>query len=169
MKLAVVALLIAGAAEADPKIPQEVTDLAKMLTGTWKCTGTMQLPGEAQPAPLTATLRSKADLDGFWIHDSLDAKVGKTTRLKYEAFITFDGKKWRRVLVDNAGNQVLGSSDGLKDGKLDFNLDWIGGSGALQSREHFDLTDPKALKLSQESSSDKGKTWTKLHEMTCKR
>jgi len=169
MKLAMVTLLIAGAAHAESKVPQEITDLAKILTGTWKCSGTMQLPDATQPTPLTATVRTKVDLDGFWIHDTFEGKAGKTV-IKSESFTTFDGKKWRRVVVDNRGTQVLGTSDGPKDGRMDFNLDVIGGAvPASQSRYHLDATDPKALKFDGELSTDKGKTWNKVYEVTCKR
>jgi hypothetical protein len=169
MRLCLVVLVtgVAVRAHADPKIPQEVTDLAKITSGTWKCTGTATLAPDPEAA-LTATLRSKVDLDGFWIHDTLDAKIGKA-RLKYEAFTTFDGKKWRRVLLDNRGSQALGTCDGVKDGKMDWNLDVMGPTPAAMFRDHLDATDPKLLKLSGELSSDKGKSWTKVYGMTCKR
>jgi len=169
MRLALVVLVtgVASSAHADPKIPQEVTDLAKIVTGTWKCTGTATLAPEPE-APLTGTLKTKADLDGFWIRDVFDAKVGKI-RLKYESFTTFDGKKWRRVLLDNRGSQALGTCDGVKDGKMDWNLDVMGPAPAALFRDHVDATDPKLLKLWGEISADKGKSWTKVYEMTCKR
>ncbi|MBL9016713.1 MAG: DUF1579 family protein [Myxococcales bacterium] len=171
MRLSLVVLVtgVAATATADPKVPQEVTDLAKSLTGTWKCTGTATLAPEPE-APLTGTLKTRADLDGFWIRDVFDAKVGKTTRFKYEAFTTFDGKKWRRVLLDNRGSQALGTCDGVKDGgRMDWNLDVMGQGPVAMFRDHLDATDPKLLKLSGELSSDKGKSWTKVYEMTCKK
>jgi len=167
MKTFLTLLAMGGMAHADPKVPQEVTDLLKLVTGSWKCTGTMGAD------PMTATLKTKADLDGFWIHDSFEAKVGpaaKATKLKYESFITYDSRKWRRVLVDNRGTQVIGTSDGIKNGRLDWNLDALAGSGpAVQLRDHLDASDPKALKLAGEQSTDKGKSWTKVYELTCKR
>ena len=169
MKTFLVLVTLGGVAGAEPKIPQEVTDLLKIVTGTWKCTGTATLG--ADPAqPLTATLRTRPDLDGFWIHDTFEAKVGKA-KLKFEAFTTYDSRKWRRVLVDNRGLQVIGTADGMKDGKLDFNLDGMGNAGPTsQFRDHLDTTDPKAgLKLAGEVSTDKGKTWSKVYEMTCKK
>lgn len=173
MKTLVTLLLIGGVAHADPQIPPEVTGLLKVVTGAWRCTGTATLPGEAAAQPMTATLRTRSDLDGFWIHDTFEAKVGpaaKPIKLKYESFATFDSRKWRRVLVDNRGAQVIGTSDGVKDGKLDWNLDALAGSApAVQVRDHVDAVDPKALKLSGERSSDKGKTWTKVYELACKK
>lgn len=173
MKTLLALVVIGGVAAADPKIPQEVTDLAKLVTGTWKCAGTMVLPGDPAAQPMTATLRTKADLDGFWLHDSFEAKIGpaaKATKLKYESYATFDSRKWRRVHVDNRGAQLIGTSDGPKDGKLDWNLDLLGSAGpAVQIRDHVDASDPKVLKLAGEQSSDKGKTWTKVYELTCKR
>lgn len=168
MRLALVVLMTGVVpAHADPKGPQEVTDLAKLVTGSWKCTGTATISPDPE-GPLTATLVTKADLDGFWIRSTFDAKVGKA-RLKHESFTTFDGKKWRRVLVDSRGSQALGTSDGLKDGKMDWNLDVMGQAPTALFRDHLDASDPKALKLSGEVSADKGKTWTKVYEMSCKK
>lgn len=163
-------LVVGGVAHADPKVPPEVTDLVKLVSGSWKCTGTAAIGADPAAQPMTATLKTKADLDGFWIHDTFDAKVGKT-KLKYEAFTTYDSRKWRRVLVDNRGAQVIGTSDGVKEGKMDWNLDALASAGpAVQLRDHLDASDPKAgLKLAGEQSSDKGKTWTKVYEMTCKK
>lgn len=169
MKTFLALLVMGGVAAAEAKIPQEVTDLLKLVNGTWKCTGVTTIG--ADPAqPMTATLKTKADLDGFWIHDTFEAKVGKA-KLKYESFTTFDSRKWRRVLVDNRGTQVIGTSDGVKDGKLDWNLDAFAGAGpAVQFRDHLDVSDAKAgLKLAGEQSVDKGKTWTKVYEMVCKK
>src|SRR6476659_1019493 len=74
MRLAPV-VLCSGVAPvaADPKIPQEVTDLARVVNGTWKCTGTATIAPDPE-APLVATLVTKSDLDGFWIHSTLDGK-----------------------------------------------------------------------------------------------
>ena len=173
MKTFLALLVMGGVANADAKIPQEVTDLLKLVTGSWKCTGTATMGTDPAAQPMTATLKTKSDLDGFWIHDTFEAKVGpaaKATKLKYESFTTFDSRKWRRVLVDNRGAQIIGTSDGIKDGKMDWNLDALASAGpAVQFRDHLDASDAKALKLSGEQSSDKGKTWTKVYEMTCKR
>lgn len=170
--LALLVMTGTATATADAKVPQEVTDLAKVVTGTWRCTGTATL-GTDPAAPMTATLKTRADLDGFWIHDTLEAKVGAGTKTKltYESFATYDSRKWRRVLVDNRGTQVIGTSDGVKAGKLDWNLDALAGAAsAVQLRDHLDTSDPKVgLKLSGEQSADKGKTWTKVYDMVCKK
>ncbi len=172
MKTFLALLVMGGVADADAKIPQEVTDLLKIVSGSWKCTGTATLGAEA-PAPMTATLKTRSDLDGFWIHDTFEAKVGpgtKGAKLKYESFATYDSRKWRRVLLDNRGAQVIGTSDGIKDGKMDWNLDALASAGpAVQVRDHLDTSDAKGLKLSGEQSADKGKTWTKVYEMVCKK
>ncbi len=168
MKTALVILLIGGVAHADPKVPQEVTDLAKIMTGTWKCTGSVQMPGQAEATAMTAVLKSKVDLEGFYLHESFESKIGKT-KYRFEAFTTYDGRKWRRAEFDSYGQQMIGSSDGMKDGKMDFNLDIMGASLGAQFREHFDLAEPKVLKLAAEWSADKGKTWMKVVEMSCKK
>jgi hypothetical protein len=169
MKTALVILLIGGVAHADPKVPQEVTELAKILSGTWRCTGTALAPGEPEMLPTTAVLKFKADLDGYFIRESTESKIGKL-KSRSEAFMTHDGKKWRRAEFASFGQQLIGSADATKDGKLAFNLDVMtGGSVGAQVREHFDVADPRSLKLSGEVSLDKGKSWSKVVEISCKK
>ena len=158
----------AKAEKAPPKPPQEVTDMMKKMAGTWKCTGSHYMEGTA--APMTATMKSKGDLDGFWIHDSFEAKMGKF-KFKFESFMTYDAgsKKWRNVMVDNMGSQSVGTSDGMKDGKMDINMDSVGGMGTSMFRDHIDATDPKLMKMWGEASMDKGKTWNKVYEQSCKK
>ena len=155
---------------AMPKPAAEIADMMKSMAGTWKCTGsTMDMKGTA--TPMKATLKTKADLDGFWVHDSFTATAGKM-KYTFEAYTTFDAsaKKWRRVMVDNMGGQMIGTSDGMKDGKMDFNLDTMSPMGASMFKDHVDASDAKAgVKASGEMSMDKGKTWSKVYEMTCKK
>jgi len=154
-----------------PKVPQEVTDMAKMVVGTWKCTGN-SYGMDGAPTPMTGTMKSKVDLDGFWLHDSFEAKMGKA-KFKFESFSTYDAgsKKWRSVMVDNWGAQSIGTSDGMKDGKMDVNMDTMGGPmGPGMFRDHMDASDAKAgVKMMGEASMDKGKTWNKVYEQTCKK
>ena len=169
MKSALLVLMIGGVVHADPKVPQEVTDLAKIVTGTWKCTGNAWAPGEPEVIPTTAVLKFKADLDGYFLRETTESKLGKV-KSRSEAFMTYDGKKWRRAEFASYGQQMIGSADAIKDGKLDFNLDVMTGSSVgAQVREHFDVSDPKSLKLAGEVSLDKGKTWLKVIEISCKK
>ncbi|MBA3465219.1 MAG: hypothetical protein H0T46_35135 [Deltaproteobacteria bacterium] len=169
MKSVLLVLMIGGVVHADPKVPQDVTDLAKIVTGTWKCTGNARAPGEPEMLATTAVLKFKADLDGYFIRESTESRVGKV-KSRSEAFMTYDGKKWRRAEFGGFGQQMIGSADPIKDGKLAFNLDVMtGGSVGAQVREHFDIADPKSLKFSGEVSLDKGKTWSKVVEISCKK
>ena len=156
-------MLIAGTALADP--PKEIADMAKATGGTWKCTGT-----SAGDKKLVATVKTTADLDGWWVHDSIDATEGdgKTaTKAKLERYTTFDAgsKKYRRVVVMSTGVQLAGTSDGMKDLKMDYNLV---DTDKRMFREHVDASDLKrGLHLSGEVSADKDK-WTKSYDMVCR-
>jgi hypothetical protein len=155
---------------AMPVVPTEVADMGKAVTGTWKCKGDeMDMTGAKNP--VTATMKTKVDMDKWWITDNLEVK-GKMT-FKMMAFTTYDAasKKWRRVAVDNMGGQMVGTSDGMKDNKMDWNLDAIGPMGAGMFRDHVDATDAAkaGVKMWGEMSMDKGKTWAKVYEMSCKK
>lgn len=161
----------AGGAKMEmPKPPAEVGELGKMMTGTWKCKGEETDMAGAK-APITGSVKAKVDLDKWWLTETIDVKGAKMT-MKMMAFTTYDAssKKWRRVSVDNMGGQIVGTSDGMKDNKMDWNMDTMGPMGAGMFRDHVDASDAKAgMKMWGEMSMDKGKTWTKVYEWTCKK
>lgn len=154
---------------APPKPAPELVAFTKAQSGTWRCKG-QGMDMSMQMVPMTATVRAKADLDGFWLQESFDGKMGKA-KFKFVAYTTYDpsSKKWRRVMVDNMGMQMIGTSDGPKDNKTTYNLDTMGGGPGGQFRDHMETVDKRNVKAWGEMSMDKGKTWTKAYEMTCKK
>lgn len=155
-----------------PKPPADIAAFAKQAGGSWKCKGTsVDMTNPTATVAMTASVKSKADLDGWWITDTMTGKAGKQS-FKMMSYTTYDAKssKWRRVSVDNGGGQMVGTSDGMKDGKLVFNMDAMGPMGGSMFRDYTDMTDMKAgAKFRGEMSMDKGKTWIKGWEVACKR
>jgi hypothetical protein len=154
----------------DMKPPPELADMAKAAAGTWNCKG-QGMDTTMKMVDTTATMKQKLDLANWWIHGSFTSKMGKEP-FAFESFTTFDpaSKKWKRVMVETGGAWATGESAGMKDNKLDWDLTFHGPMGEVMFRDHEDRTDAKAgLKLSGELSSDKGKTWTKVYEITCKK
>lgn len=158
----------AAPAMAAPTPPAEIKEMLKMGT-SWKCTGTGMGP-DMTMGPMKATMKAKSDLDGFWIQENFEGAMGKN-KFKFTSYTTFDSasKKWRRVMVDNMGGQAMGTSDGPKDNKIVFNMDVMGAGQTGMMKDTLDITDPKAPKAFGEMSMDKGKTWNKVYEMTCKK
>lgn len=148
---------------AEPKaVPNELLELAKTMAGVWKCKGEAH-DGTALVA-VTATNKVKVELDKWWIAETLEVKGG--TAIKVVSYTTYDAtaKKWRRVALDNTGGQMVGTADAMAS---TFNLDLMGGG---QFREHTDPIDPKTgLHMWGEVSKDKGKSWTKVYELACKK
>jgi hypothetical protein len=159
----------AAPAMAAPTPAPEIKEVLKGMGGTWKCTGS-GMGADMQMVPMKATMKTKADLDGFWIQDAFQGTMGKM-KFKFTSYTTFDGasKKWRRVMVDNMGGQMIGTSDGMKDGKMTFNMDAMGSGQTGMMKDTVDATNPKLIKASGEMSMDKGKTWNKVYEMSCKK
>lgn len=159
-------------APAMPAVPSELIEMAKLTSGTWKCKGE-GMDADGSKVAITATNKARAELDKWWIAESLEVKGMKMGVMKMTTFTTFDApsKKWRRVGFDNFGGQMVGTADATPMGKpMTFNLDTLGPMGAGQFRDHIDASDLKAgLKAWGEMSTDKGKTWTKVYEMTCKK
>jgi hypothetical protein len=152
------------------KPPPELAELAKSASGTWKCKGqgmdhTMKL------VDMTGTMKSKLELDNYWLHSSFESSMGKEP-FHFESYTSYDAqtKKWKRVMVESGGGWSAGESAGIKDGKLDWDLAMHTMMGDGMFRDHEDVSDPKAgAKMMGEFSMDKGKTWMKVYEMTCKK
>jgi len=162
-----------AAAMEMPKAPTEVKDMVKMAGARNACKGTglgMDMKTEVK---FTGTITRKADLDNWWVHESMTGTMGEGKTkgtMKMEAYMTFDAKlgKWRMVSVMNDGTQMVGTAD-FKDGKLEAVSDTTGPMGAGMFKDHGDATDKKVgMHMWGEMSMDKGKTWTKVYDMTCK-
>jgi hypothetical protein len=157
-----------------PKPAAQIGERAKSMAGTWKCDGSA--PGmDGKDQKFTGTMTSKADLDGYWVHDSFNGNMGEgktAMKFKFEMFATFDAnaKKWRSVMVDNWGGQVIGMGDEMKDGKMDTVSDSMDMMGKGQMKDHTDISDAKkGAHMWGEMSRDGGKTWKKSYDMTCKK
>lgn len=175
-RIAIAMLTMSTVAVAQPKsdkatVPPELIDMAKAVTGTWKCKGE-SFERDGSKVAITATNRVKADLDKWWIAGTMDVK-GMKTPFKMVTYTTYDAasKKWRRIGLDNEGGQMIGTADATPMGQpMVFNLDTLGPMGGGQFRDHVDPSDLKAgLKVWGEMSTDKGKSWTKVYAMTCKK
>jgi len=162
----------AKVAPAMPTVPPELVEMAKVATGTWKCKGDA-FESDGSKTPVTATNKAKADLDKWWIVENLEVKGMKMGVLKIATYTTFDAasKKWRRVGLTNSGGQMVGTADATPVGQpMVFNLDTLGPMGGGQFRDHVDPSDLKAgLKVWGEMSMNKGTSWVKVYEMTCKK
>jgi hypothetical protein len=162
------------AADAKPammKPPAEMADMTKATAGTWRCKG-QGADAAMKMVDMTATMKMKATLSGWWLQGSFESKMGKDL-FTFEQFTSFDPstKKWKRMMMDNSGGWASGDSAGLKDGKVDWEMMMHSPMmGDAMFRDHEDFTDAKAgAKFWGEVSMDKGKTWNKVYEMTCKK
>lgn len=152
-----------------PPAPKELADMAKNMGGTWNCTGTAFAPNGKDKTDLKGTMKSALEMNGMWIHDTFDAKMG-TMPFHFEAYTTYDatGKHYHRAMIESFGG--LSEGEGKLNGtKIDFDLDTHDSHGDGKFKDHVDFTDLKAVKAAGEMSMDKGKTWTKVYEMTCKK
>lgn len=157
-------------AAPEMKPPAEVAALAKATSGTWKCKG-QGMDHSMKMIDMTGTLKSKIDLDNYWVHSSFESKMGKEA-FHFESFTTFDptSKKWKRVMVESGGGWSTGESAGIKDGKVDWEMISRSPMGEAMFRDHEDASDPKVgVKMMGEVSLDKGKSWMKVYEMACKK
>lgn len=154
----------------DMKPPAALADMAKVAAGNYTCKGQGRNMTN-QMVDMSGTMKLRTELDGWWMHASFDAKMGKEP-FKFESYSTFDAQanKWKRVMVMIGGGWASGESAGLKDGKVDWDITMRGPMGEMMFRDHEDTTDLKTgVKSSGEASMDKGKTWMPTYTMTCKK
>lgn len=151
--------------------PAELAAMAKGTAGTWRCKG-QGMDHTMKMVDTTGTMTLKLDVNNWWIHSSFESKMGKEP-FKFESFSTYNPatKKWTRVMVESGGSWASGESAGMKDSKVDWELTTHSPMmGDSMFRDHEDMSDPKAgAKMWGEFSPDKGKTWTKVYELTCKK
>lgn len=152
------------------KPAKEIADHAKMVTGTWKCTGESTDPGSGQKMPMSGKLKVESVLDGWWLHSAFEAKMGKEA-YKFDSYTTIDGKskRWKRVMVSTYGSWNSGEAT-LANNKLDWELAAHTEMGDAAFRDHEDYSDPKVgAKMAGEISMDGGKNWLPVYSMTCKK
>ena len=158
-----------------PKPPQEIADMMKAMGGNWKCEGTFTgQPGMTMK--YTSTVKPKTELGGFWVHESVNIKPADKKMMPgdfmIEAYMTYDSnaKKWRRVEMMNDGGMFIGTSDGMKDNKLEMVGDTYGMHGQGMMKVNIDATDlKKGMHVTGQMSMDKGKTWSPMIDETCKK
>src|SRR4029079_8315112 len=110
------------AAATMPKAPEALLTPAKAMTVTWKGTGQAMDMASNKMAPTKATIKNKADLDGWWIVTSFaETKKGG---YKFTELSSFDGTKWSRDMFDNMGGHETDTSTGMADNKMS----WEGNS-----------------------------------------
>jgi hypothetical protein len=156
-------------AMAQPKPPTEIADMIKSLGGTWKCDGTAT-GMDGKETKFTGKLTSKSELDGFWVHDSFEGMMG-AGKFRFESYTTYDAgsKKWHVMMADNWGGMMNGTSDGMKDMKMETVSDTLGPMGKGQFKDHLDASDmKKGVHMWGEDSMD-GRTWNKVYDMVCKK
>jgi len=164
---------------ADPKAggmgdmkgpPPELAEMAKATSGTWTCKG-QGMDHTGKMNDMTATMKMKLELDGWWMHSSFESKMGKDA-FRFESFTTFDpaSKKWKRVMVETDGGWASGESAGMKDKKVDWDLathSVMMGDGMF--RDHEDMSDPKAGAHMSGEMMDKSKNWVTVYDVKCKK
>lgn len=153
------------------KAPTEIADMGKQMAGTWKCKGQGLGPDMKTMVDMAGTMKSKLETENWWIHDAFDSTMAKS-KYHFDSYVTYDGnaKKWHRVMIESGGGWSTGDSAGMQGGKLDWDMTSNSMMGQAMFRDHIDASDAKAgVKTWGEASMDKGKTWTKVYEMTCKK
>jgi hypothetical protein len=90
----------------------------------------------------------------------------------FDSYTTYDvaSKKFHRMMMEIGGGWSTGDAAGATGNKMDFDLASHGAMGDAMFKDHVDWSDAKAgVKANGQMSMDKGKTWQKVYDMTCKK
>jgi hypothetical protein len=151
-----------------PKPSQEMADMIKGMTGTWKCTGQAEIMGSMMD--VKATITHKSDLNGWWVRSDFTGTAGKLPPMKFTMYTTYDptSKKMWRTQVSAMGNHSV-SMGTMADKKASWEGDAHWAVGDVKIRGSEEMVSPKEVHIMGEYSKDGGKTWNKDHDATCKK
>lgn len=159
-----------------PTIPTALVDATKTQRGTWRCTGAMMGPDGNEAYKTKMTGKVKADLDNMWLRTEFAETKSKAAKypFKFHSYTTFSDKdqKWKRVMVDNWGGVAQGWSTGPDaTGKVTWEMDMASDMGTAKFRDYEEPVAGKKREVHMwgEMSPDKGKTWMKVYDITCKK
>jgi hypothetical protein len=107
-----------------PKPAPEFISTTKYFIGSWKCDGTMTMPG-GQAAKASENLGFKLTMNDFYMSVDGDSKVAATQPMSmmFHGMVGYDpmGKKFMRNDYDSMGGYLGMSSGGWEGDKLVFN------------------------------------------------
>lgn len=154
---------------AMPKPAPEIAAAFKAMGGTWRCDGIIMGGADMSTEIKTkGTMKSKMDLDGFWIVASFsETKKGGFKLVDYSSFEPTT-KKWTRIMTDNMGGHEVTTSTGMNGNKMVWEGTANGMGMSMKSRHTEEVVSPKETKISGEYSMD-GKSYKKMYDMTCKK
>jgi len=158
------------------KPAQEVTDAAKLMTGSYSCKGNDMNP-DGSSRPSIAKLKISSEMDGYYILVDLAEQKSKQnpTPFKAKMYRTFDASKkmWVDTIIASAPGQPMTmttTDSGMGTGKIM----WTGSAefGGQKFMEHgYEEPDAKtkSVHIWGEVSMDGGKTFAKEYDITCKK
>ena len=151
----------------------ELVAAAKAMKGKWKCSGNMTMPDGSSRASVS-TMKAGVDLDKMWITMEMVEKKSKTNPnpMHMKMFRSYNAasKTWTSLMMDNMGYSGRETSTDVMGGKMTFTgtTEMDGKSMMMKDMEEPDAA-TKAIHVWGEFSMDKGKTWMKGYDISCKR
>lgn len=161
-----------AAAPAGPPPPAaQLADL-KAIDGKWKCDGKMNDSQFGKAHPITASVESKADLNGYFRTMRYEEKKTKDNATPYvmSSFIGYDSSKSQFVRTDLDGMGMIThmASKGWDGDKLVFAGELQAGPQKMQIKDTMTKKSDKELASIIEMAGADGK-WFALSESSCKK
>lgn len=156
----------AAPAAQGPKAPAEMSQL-KAFDGSWQCKGEMA-PGPGQPpVKSTSSVKSHADLGGFWQVGTVKGAMPGMPPFEGRFHMTYDGgsKQFVMVWLDNMGGWAQQTAPGWDGDKIVFTGEGVMGGQKMTGRDTFAKKSDGTLVHTAEMQKDGN--WTSMGEETC--
>jgi hypothetical protein len=149
------------------RVPPELAEKARLLIGTWKCTGKANHSGTIYDQ--TSVVTHQSELGGAWIATSAASSAGARTSGAHN-MTTYDpvAKKWFRMSANAEGAHAIQWGTTTPRGIV-WEGDGYFSGHTVKLRGTEDLLSAKEERSLWEFSTDGGKTWTLDHEQTCRK
>lgn len=153
-----------------PKPVQEIVDLAKLMNGTWKCVGKVDIAGTMFDVKASITHKLDPALNKFWVTSNFVGTAGKMPPMKFTMHTGWDPntKKLFRVSVSAMGGHTVTTAS-YDAKKITYEGESSNMNGVVRVRHSEEVISPKELHVTGELSKDNGKTWVPDHDATCKK
>lgn len=147
-----------------------MVELAKLMKGTWKCTGKADIGGTMFDIKATMTHKLDPNLGKFWVTSNFVGTVAKMPPMKFTMFTGWDAnaKKLFRVSVSAMGGHMVSTAN-YDAKKITFEGESSNMNGVVRMRHTEEVISPKEVHVTGELSKDNGKTWVPDHDATCKK
>lgn len=157
--------------KAEMSMPRPAPEMSQLsfFDGSWRCEGTMSPSPFGPGGKMTSTVRSQADLGGFWQSGTVKGTSPGMPPFEGRFHMTWDLMAKRHVMlwVDNMGGWAHSTAPGWDGDKIAFSGDSFMGGKRFSTRDTFAKAAGGTMRHTWDVQTE-GK-WVPVGDETCKK